>query len=125
MPIETSWQDASQTLLLIRFVGRWTLNDFDANQRLSRRMIRVVTHPIVLLIDATDVYFPINVFPRFVEAAQKRDPQVQRVIIVATHPMISAFYNALTALLRDPYMLLVSTFEEAHEIARKTLEVVR
>lgn len=55
MPVELTWSDEQQTIIIQRFYGKWTWNEFyEYNSKHIPKMMRQVDHVVHIVSDYTD-----------------------------------------------------------------------
>lgn len=53
MPISAAWDDDDKIVMVVRFDGRWTLDEFAQGVSDVERMLASVSHPVYLLADGS------------------------------------------------------------------------
>lgn len=54
MPVEATWYDENHSIIVQKFIGNWTLDDYLSNIAVTQNMIASVTHTVHVITDLTD-----------------------------------------------------------------------
>jgi hypothetical protein len=96
MPIQVEWLDDDKKILIERYIGSWTIEDFKSRTGVVNTMLDSVQHPVDMVLDVARSGFPplgIVAEAEKIIAQDRRHPNMQRVIYAAP----SAFMRMLLA----------------------------
>jgi hypothetical protein len=96
MPIQVEWLGDDKQILIERYIGSWTIEDFKSRTGVVNTMLDCVKHPVDIVLDVSRSGFPplgIVAEAEKVIAQERRHPNMQRVIYAAP----SAFMRMLLA----------------------------
>lgn len=108
MPVEATWYDEDHTIIVQKFIGNWTLDDYLSNIAVTQNMIASVTHTVHVITDLTDHNTPptrIMSANRWVENTVQDN--VGLTILINAGPF-------LTNLIKISRPLMPRTFKDTH-----------
>lgn len=88
MPIELTWDDEAHTILIQKYIGELTPEEFHQTVDQSRQMLLSVAHPVDLIIDARAVVNKIATVMSSAKYADDNVPANQRYIMVVGANMV-------------------------------------
>ena len=120
MAVEVIWGNAEKTLVIYRFEGAWTWEEFFAGERESRRLLSTVEHKVNLLLNflPSTIRLPDNAVANFRRAAQTIHPNRGNILIVNRHTHLAQMVvNILRNFSRiADAVYIVDNLEEAYAI---------
>lgn len=102
MPVTIDWHDEAKTILRMPISDPWTLAEMNQASEESRKMMSTVSHPVVLIMDASETKgFPKNIFSHYATNTKEADlPRNQEaVIVVVRGPLLQAFVSTAKRIL--------------------------
>lgn len=125
MPVLSEWFSVDQTILFIKYDGRWTLDDYYANFQIANDMIRGVEHPVVTIIDfSSSGPLPLRFLTVGGHAERNRAGNSLQIIIFGLSGYMETIARTFTRIFPQASqgMRVVSSREEAIEQAQAVLE---
>ena len=94
MAINTKWDDAKQTRVLVEFESSWTWAELDDALAAIDRLILSVTHTVDIIIDLEGSSIPkdfLNAAKNLLANPERRDNEGNRVVVGASDFMRTAY----------------------------------
>ncbi|MBI1258947.1 MAG: hypothetical protein GC204_15865 [Chloroflexi bacterium] len=122
MPIEHTWIDEAQTIVMIALEGKVTVEDYFAGDAHMCAMLDSVDHAVDVICDYTGQYY---FAPGYADFVQKMDslfrPNLRSAVFVGNKLGWELFHLYTLAYESMPFSFgYVETLEEAYEMIRQT-----
>jgi hypothetical protein len=99
MPIEVSWLNDDQSVILLVFPQRWTWREFHDAKMTADGMMDMVEHDCALILTGPpNVVMPENVLTNARAMIDQKHPRAQVLVIVAPNRFVHALVNMLLRL---------------------------
>lgn len=128
MPITSKWFNKDQSILYIKYEGRWTMSDYRHNISLNSNMIRMQSHPVVSIVDFTDgSLIPDKIIDSGQYSEKIGNDNNPANILFGTTPYIQVIVEILRKIFPKTTrgLMIVRTREEAIERAYQILQTAQ
>jgi len=122
MPTYLTWADDSHTILIQKYEGVCTLDDFHRTVDESNQALATVSHPVDLILDMTSMRISAKQLLSAASHAERKVPQNQRLLlVVGAPPFIKAIVKAASKIAPNATRNLhfLNTMAEAYTIIEK------
>lgn len=124
MPATSTWYDDEKTILIIKYDGVWTLDDYYTNFNTANEMIQSVSHPVVALLDfSTSGPIPMKFLTVGQHSERSRAKNNVQVIVFGINRYMEVLAEMFQRIFPNATrgMKIVGTLDEALTVARQTL----
>lgn len=97
MPVERTWYDDQQQIVIYRFIGKWTYEELEAVLIEAQPLVEALPHRVASIWDArrSSLLPPGSFFFRFRDLMQYRPPNIVQVtIVVGANGLVRSLGNA-------------------------------
>ncbi|MCU0514977.1 MAG: hypothetical protein MUE40_20670 [Anaerolineae bacterium] len=119
MPVNTTWADASQTILIHHYSGRWTWDEYHQSIQTTHTLLAGVDHPVHLIIDLTEGrLIPAGSFIEHLRGEGKRLPeQVGTIVLAGSGLMFKVIQRVMATLPQRSgrHVVMVDTLAQARQ----------
>ena len=117
--ISIEWDNLEQTVMLHVYVGKWSLDDYEAAAKRAYGMIDAVDHPVDLIIDLSQSDEPpLRITPVAIRVSEAQHPLQKRIVIIGASSLMMMMYEGGKRLV--PHLLkhvyLTKTRDEARAL---------
>lgn len=124
MPVQVDWLDNQQDIVILRFTGTWTWDEFFPARQQARELIQTVDHTVHIILDwtASDGRLPGNLISNLRRAAQQRLPNTGRFYILSSRYILAKTLINMTARMSDRIPLMfVDSIDDVVKAVRSTV----
>lgn len=123
MPIETTWENNENRVIICAYSGRWSLDEFYQSVLTCNQLMDSVAYPVNVIFDMSkSISLPNGFMGAISSLSKKPHPNLGTMAIVGANKLVQIFNDLVIKVYKrelDRTTYMVRTREDAHEVFRQ------